>query len=112
MFPKKREVVKRPEAVKILQPDTNVSPFVTHLGQDILRQGSQVFVAHGFGALVSLHHPLSDVYLSITSIFMPGVQAPKFSPQAHPDLIVPRVPPVTALAGKTMSPRSGERNFA
>ena len=62
MFPKKREVVKRPEAIKILQPLTNVSPFVTHLGQDILRQGSQVFMAHGFGALVSLHHTLSDVY--------------------------------------------------
>jgi len=90
MFPQKREVVKRPEAIKILQPDADVSPFVTHLGQDILRQGSQVFVAHGFGALVALHHTLSDVY-SVLLQFSCQAFKHRNSPEAPPDQIAPPV---------------------
>jgi hypothetical protein len=69
------------------------------LGQDKLRQGSQIFVGHGFGALISLHRTPADFYLSITSSFMPGVRALKFIPKAHPDLIAPKVQPFTAVYG-------------
>jgi hypothetical protein len=90
MFLKIGGILKIPAAIKFPEPLTNVNPLVTHLGQDMLCQGSQVIVAQGDGALVSLHGTLASVYSARLQYSCQMVEHRKFYLKAPPDVIIPK----------------------